>query len=1241
MIALNAATTSIPFEEKQTLTQLYAQGFSDGSRFYGRVLLPRELQESAELRASLGCQFKTIDFFCDLRGDRLVVTRLKWVQDADSSPKPDGTQKFKLVPGETYQDGYQVLRRWNQWGGVYFYPNPGGRFNRDITACPSGYFESDSGTFEQQWAAIEDFGEKTGILPTCIVKTRKSLHVYYKFIESEQQVLGWTEEIQRPLCLAMRSDPAVQNTARLMRLAGFNHVKWIAAENRLDFVPVTLEVCEPQRQYTRAQLRAAINTVLPQTYSLERFKFWVYFNSPAHKDLDINIDSEIARTCSESNLEETERRWRRFIKLCRDKANGKDCNPDEAFNCDLKTLPQVHCHKFDNGEIFEGDRNTITWAKYLYGYNPIGRGGWITAQDPLIPESERHLHSIDSLHIHKVTGAIKSHRGSDAKDIYDRMREIAEEGTYRELTGLTAKPWKEINTPKLDLEALDLEPGAIYIVRSAKGTHKTNSLVALTPKFRNIYSWFSRIALGREECARIGLNWKDDLKSWTGHLKVGFCGDSAFSFNPGLLQNNGLLLCDEADQVFEHLFGDTCNKGGKRPLILAALQAQINAVLAGNGMALFLSADIADKEVTYIKQLAPDGCPVRLIINHYNPARGDVYFHESDTPDGVIEQMLQDLEDGKPCFVIDDMKNGVRGCKSIADYIRCAHPEWADEIVEINSDTSGDPAIIDYLRNINEASKTTRLLCCSPSVTSGVSIENGHFQGVYAFLNGVLTTGNASQAIARVRGAKLINIWVAEKGLVYAADHSLFPEQIKAYYKRNYEANCKHILAFNAQYEPLNDEWTSPHFDLFCKNAAYRNNCMVQLRERLRERLIDEGYNVIAVAALESDIVAEGLKESWSRIEINHARAVAAANILSSEQLQALEENPKALTPEQKLDVEKTYLLKTYGQELIDSMIYKHRSGEVLTDWAAMVLKDNKGEYRRQLEAFYLLTCGAEVAIAKDLKAEQRQIEHKAGRFAGDVRWFTRQRKAREFLGLDKFLDPEVWWDPTTFADLTHKAKKHFGRVKDALGFAARNMTGGQIFSELLRQLGLDLEKKWAAGQSTSGHRYKLRRIDSDSWHYAQLYVKHRQPLTQDSSPPELVISDHPSGSNYSKQPRGGDQTLTITQHTVEPCSNTDFGAKEKGEKRTCQSIEKIACSHCVDSPSSKNGELPPPTTKSPPQEMLEGLLTLFEVYGQHLWRQVWDATSASTQAKILQTLMFTLGAGELRSLASALEVST
>jgi len=582
-------------------------------------------------------------------------------------------------------------------------------------------------------------------------------------------------------------------------------------------------------------------------------------------------------------------------------------------------------------------------------------------------------------------------------------------------------------------------------------------------------------------------------------------------------------------------------------------------------MALFMSADITDKEVAYIKQLAPDGCEVRLIVNHYKPLLGDVHFYESGTPDGLVKQLLENLENDQPCFVIDDMKSGVKGCKSIAEYIRTIHPEWDCEITEINSDTSGDPTVIEYIRNINTASKATRLLCCSPSVTSGVSIENGHFQQIYAFINGILTVSNASQAIARVRGAESINVWVAEKGLIYSADRSLFPEQIKGYYQRNYEANSKHILAFGVQYDPLKDEWDSPHFNLYCKYAAYRNNCMARLRERLKERLIDEGYQVIPVIANvdESDKTDDNLAGAWNQLELEHAYAVGGATVLTDEQLQALENT--TLTPSQKLNVEKTYLLKNFGQELIDSTVFAHSSGVVLTGFPAMVLKDRRGEYRKQLEAFYLLTSGIETAITKDLKAEQRQLDHGLGRFAGDVQYFTRQRKARDFLGLHKFLNPESWWSPADFANLALKAKKHASRLKDTLNLAVQKITPGQIFGELMRQLGLELNAEWAPDLTPEGKRYKLRQINPDSWAAALMYVRYRLELKGENfhlltAPPtaglQPIISDHPPGDFYNEVLRGGDQVLSYTGQVFEAVPVPDFSANNFGEPSNPQPVK-------------------------------------------------------------------------------------
>ncbi len=681
------------------------------------------------------------------------------------------------------------------------------------------------------------------------------------------------------------------------------------------------------------------------------------------------------------------------------------------------------------------------------------------------------------------------------KERQERLKREAEDAIYQSLTTIVEKPWKTVNQPLIDIQSLDLEPGAIYIISSAKGTGKTKALTPIVPEFEGVLAWFNRVALGREECHKIGLTWKDDLSADKGK-KRGFCSDSGYQFSPAIVGVDGLLLVDECDQVFEHNFGSTCNKDGKRPLILATLEAQLNSAIHGGGIGLFMSADVTQKEIDYIKALAPIGCPVRLIINEYQPPKGMVVFDMAEKPDGMIEQLLMDLENGKPCFVIDDIKNGIRGCKSIAEYIRSVHPEWAFEIAEINSDTSGDSGVIEFLKNINEASRKIRLICCSPSVVSGISIENGRFvDGVYGFANGILTANEMAQALTRVRGANIVNVWAAEEGIGYAANHATDPREIKAWYKRNYQANSKHILGFRTEYNPLTQEWDSPHFDLFCKNAAYRNLCMERLRERLKAKLEGEGWDVVLTSSGSSDMVEKGLTEAWSKIEIDYAEAVAASPLLSDDELDQIQNSGKAPSPEQKKSLEKTYMLKSFGQELIDQTTFEHKeTGKVLTGFAAMLLKNERGVYKQQLDNFLLLTSEIGEAIARDLAEEAKQLRHNEGRFPADIRWRTRQRKAREFLGLDKFLDPEKWYEPRDYADIAAKAKEFAPMVKDALNLSVEKINGGQIFGELMQQLGLELDKKWAEVQAGQ-KRFKRRRISAESWQFAQMYVAYRESL--------------------------------------------------------------------------------------------------------------------------------------------------
>ena len=713
-------------------------------------------------------------------------------------------------------------------------------------------------------------------------------------------------------------------------------------------------------------------------------------------------------------------------------------------------------------------------------------------------------------------------------DRWKKQQEAAKNRTWKQLTSLTAKPWLEVNTPSLESIGLEdkLERGHIYLLKSAKATGKTKTVKPLVNSFTNIYSWFNRIALANEECHKIGLVYKDKLKSYQGYLKAGFCANSAYQFSPTHLKNNGLFLGDESDQLFSYLFESICNKDGIRPAILKAFEAQLKAAIAGNGMALFMSADNSDIEYQFLKQVAPPGCEVRVIVNHYQPPKGQVNFDIYNTPDGSIDKLVENLKNGIPCFVIDDVKNGVKGCKSVAEYIRNTLPDAANSIVEINSDTSSSEEIKQYLENLNEASLDTLLLICSPSVISGISLENGHFKQGYGFYNGVLTIKEAAQSLVRVRGLSNLTVWAAPKGFTWAGDRSLTPEGICDYYQRNYTSNSKYLSSFDVDYDPLTDEWSSPWFELYCKYAAYRNLSMSDLRSRLREKLEEEGYTILEVASEPDKDTELKLKESWGNINLERAIAVESANILTDSELEKLSNSKESPTPEQQLDIEKTILLKRYGKPLIDTVSHTDKyTREILTGFAALYLKDDGGSWYRQLKQLYYLIDNYDEAVRSDRQKENQQQFHGA-RFAGDVSWNARQRECRLRLGVDKLLDTE-WRNSQEYEQLASWGKKHHRKVKDTIGLSVKRLTPAQVYTELIRQLGLKTESKQIKQLTPDGKKtVRLKRITPESWELAELFITHREELrlqrtTQKSEPNQPKEAVTPTPIFISKE-KGG-----------------------------------------------------------------------------------------------------------------------
>ena len=149
-----------------------------------------------------------------------------------------------------YKSVEETLKQHNaQDRGVFFVVNYGGQDDESITRINAQFLEMDDGTFEEQQAKIDAFPLK----PSMIVRTQKSLHVYY-FMDSTAKA-GRFRTIQKQLVKQFGGDPMCVNESRVMRLPGFYHCK---TDTR---VMVECISFHPERKYTQDELSGLLPEV--------------------------------------------------------------------------------------------------------------------------------------------------------------------------------------------------------------------------------------------------------------------------------------------------------------------------------------------------------------------------------------------------------------------------------------------------------------------------------------------------------------------------------------------------------------------------------------------------------------------------------------------------------------------------------------------------------------------------------------------------------------------------------------------------------------------------------------------------------------------------------------------------------------------------------------------------------------------------------------------------------------------
>ena len=657
---------------------------------------------------------------------------------------------------------------------------------------------------------------------------------------------------------------------------------------------------------------------------------------------------------------------------------------------------------------------------------------------------------------------------------------------------LTYAPHIRLSTADLSTLSLsNLPESGIIAIASGKGTGKTKFISSLVSDIEAVLSATHRVALGRNLCSRLGLNWRGDLDkvggkfiSGSGYtLRVGFCVDSLLSINPETFAGCDLVL-DEVCQVVRHLLtSSTCAKDGKRP----ALLARFRELLSVARRVIVADADLDNATLSYLKELRDyqgvgaenQDRNIFLIKNDYQSEGYPCRFLESPDRTAITAEIFKAVAEASPGQVVFIATDSKGMSKSLASGILKAEP--SKKLLVINSETSGGEIERGFMQSPDRSllEGCFDVVIVSPSMATGVSIEA---QGVISKVFGVFTGGSSndadmSQALGRVREPVERIVWCAKVGSNYSkVSRSPMASEIREHLQASTAATVR-LVRSNLREDVAGEfeayDWrVNPHLDLFCRLSSEQNFSMRHLRDALLVRLKTEG-NQVQVEQHESN---PAIKLLLSEIR-SAQREIDAEELVSAEDLQYADllalEQKEVMSPEEHKAIAKYYMREFYALETLEM---------------ADVLWDNEGRRRGELLALEVqLEEG--LAIERTVKALEKQVSWGKGACPWDVSTIELKRALRERLGLTELTQKIItgWqWTTHDLKPYADTARDLAEQVKVALNFSVHEkVTDTQIIHQLLGQMGVK-----AAfiefSRSVPGHEGQKLRVyglDGENWH--------------------------------------------------------------------------------------------------------------------------------------------------------------
>ncbi len=295
----------------------------------------------------------------------------------------------------------------------------------------------------------------------------------------------------------------------------------------------------------------------------------------------------------------------------------------------------------------------------------------------------------------------------------------------------------------------------VTIIRSGIGTGKTYQAFRAANEGSGNSIYISHLVALSEDAAN-----KDNRDLYNEHSAkdlrefqhISVCLNSLPKLSKeGKICTYDTVIIDETEQQLRRLTTKIENK--------ALVQDTLKHLIQNAQKVICMDAHISEITMNFLRACRP-GERFNVILNEYQPGTGrDITLYESEG--SLWNAAIEAIGKGKRAFFTLNSKREARKL-----YLKISKEYSEKRGLYISGDNGGDTQVKAFFANVNEEAAKYDYIVCTPSVSTGVSIDSINGKAAFDFVGGcfshqVNTPADCLQALGRVRDTTELHIYIS------------------------------------------------------------------------------------------------------------------------------------------------------------------------------------------------------------------------------------------------------------------------------------------------------------------------------------------------------------------------------------------------------------------------------------------------------------------------------------------------